>query len=190
MEIGAITAPPVAGKHRVTASPASAGFVVAHSSEHMIVKRFGTLHLVGFSGDSLPRNCFESLVERHQLFWAEITLRVRFIREISSLLFSHYPIAQLDDLAAVLRSRIKHTNIVAIVAIMHFLPFHWDAEFIDADGLKSVRPCKRHPKMRLTIDQRQLHPVDEFKLVRAGDDSSLISPKESQHSTKSECQCQ
>jgi hypothetical protein len=48
MEVGAITGPRVAGKHRVTASPPTAGFVVAHPSEHVIVERFGALDVIGF----------------------------------------------------------------------------------------------------------------------------------------------
>src|SRR4029453_11260225 len=63
MEVGAITGPRVAGKHRVAASPAGAGFVVAHPSEHVIEQRFGALDLIGFSGDSLFRIRFDSLVE-------------------------------------------------------------------------------------------------------------------------------
>ena len=156
----------------------------------MMVQRFCALDVIGFSGDSLLRNCFESLVERDQLFWAEIARHVRFTRKISALLFSQYAVAQLDDFTAVLRAGIKHTNIVTVIAVLHFLPFDWDAAFIDTHGLKSVRPRERHPKARFAIDRWQPHPIDKFKLVGAGNDGRLITAKDWQHSNKSECQRQ
>jgi len=190
MKVGAITSPRVAGKRRITSSPAGAGFVVAHPPEHVIVERFGALDLIGFSDDRLLRNCFEGLVERHQLFRPEIARHIRFTRNVSALLFSQYAITQLDDFAAVLRARIKHTNIVTVIAVMHFLLFDRDADLIDTHVLKSVRSCERHPKARLAIDRRQLYPIDKFKLVGAGNDLRLITAKDWHRSNKSECQRQ
>src|SRR6516165_5853606 len=56
--------------------------------DDVIVKRLGARDVTGFSGGGLLRNCLESLVERHQLFRAEIARHVRFTGKISALLFS------------------------------------------------------------------------------------------------------
>src|SRR5437763_16022489 len=53
VEVGALTGPCVASKHRVTATPAGARFVVAHLPEHVIVMRSSTFDIVRFSQGSL-----------------------------------------------------------------------------------------------------------------------------------------
>src|SRR6266496_6855242 len=55
MKIRAVTRLRVTCVHSVTATPASAGFVVAHSAHNVIVKRFRTFEIIGFS-----RRCFLS----------------------------------------------------------------------------------------------------------------------------------
>src|SRR5712692_3183415 len=64
VEVGAITRSGIAGKHRVTAAPALARFVVAHPSEHVIVKRLGALEIAGFSRDRLLGKSLEGFVYR------------------------------------------------------------------------------------------------------------------------------
>ena len=98
----------------------------------------------------------------------------RFGCGIGDLLFADDAVADLDCFAAIRRLRIDHANIIAVIAVLHFFPFHWDTQFFFGHSLKSIGLCERDPDAGLALDLWNFNLVDEFKLICSFDDTRII----------------
>src|SRR5438477_13032115 len=58
--------------HSITAAPASTGFVVAHATHTVIVKRVGAFKIIGFSRRLFLSERSEGFVDRYQIFRAMV----------------------------------------------------------------------------------------------------------------------
>jgi hypothetical protein len=65
----------------------------------------------------------------------------------------------------------KHTNVVSIIPILHFLPFHWDVHLFLGHGLKAIGLGQRYPDASLAFDLRKFNSINELELIRAFDDA-------------------
>ncbi len=72
-------------------------------------------------------------------------------------------IADLDGFVAVLRARIKHANIVAIISVLYFFPFYRDVQFFFSYGLKRIGFRQRYPNAGLAFDLWKFDSIDELE---------------------------
>jgi hypothetical protein len=79
---------------------------------------------------------------------------------------------------------VQHTNIVAVIAVLHFFPFHWDVQLVLGHVLKGIGLCEWYPDPGLAFDLRQFDPVNELELIGTFDNAGRIG------STCSERACQ
>src|SRR6267378_2317607 len=141
----------------------------------MIVERFRALEVVGFS-----RRCFLSqrpkrFVNRHELFGVQIMRSFRTSRGIGGFFFPSHAVSELDRFAAVFRVRAKHANIVSIIAILHFFPFHGDVQFFFGYGLEGVGLGQRYPDAGLAFDLWKFNSINELELIRPFYDAWTVS---------------
>src|SRR4029077_8159328 len=117
----------------------------------------------------------EGFIDGHQLFRAKVMRSFRFGCGIGDLLFADDAVADLDRFATIRRLWIDHANIIAVIAVLHLFPFHWDAQFFFGHSLKSIGLCQRDPDAGLAFDLWKFDLIDEFELVRAFDDAWIVS---------------
>jgi len=79
---------------------------------------------------------------------------------------------------------LQHADIIGVIAVLHFFPFHWDVQLLFGDRLKAVGLCQRYPDAGLAFDLRQFDSVNELEPIGTLDYAGLAS------STCSERACQ
>ena len=67
----------------------------------------------------------------------------------------------------------QHADVIGVIAILHFLPLHWDVQLLLSHGLKAVGLCQRYPNAGLTLDLWQFDSVNKLELVGTFDNAGL-----------------
>src|SRR6266700_3787786 len=142
VKIAAVTGSGVACVHGIAAAPAGSGFVVTHSAHYMIIKRFRPFEIVVFPCSRFLSERPEGFINRHQFFRGQVTRSFRTACRVGGLLLTNHTISHLHGFTAVRRLRIEHANIIAVIAVVHFFPFHRDVQLVLGHGLKSVGRIK------------------------------------------------
>src|SRR6266498_4729415 len=146
----------------------------------MVIERLCTFEIVGFSRCRFLSQCLESFIDRHQFFRAQVTRSVCTACGISSLLLTNHAISHFDSFAAVFRLGVEYANIVAVIAVLYFFPFHWDVQLFLGHSLKGIGLRQRYPDTGFSFDLWKFNSIDELELVRAFDDAGIVgsaSPK-------------
>ena len=68
----------------------------------------------------------------------------------------------------------EHADVIGVIAVMHFFPFHWDVQFLLGHSLKAVGLCQRYPDAGFAFDLRQFDPVNELELIGTFDNAGRI----------------
>ena len=150
----------------------------------MIIERFRAFEIAGFSSGRFLGKCPESFVNWHQPFRTQITGSVGIAGWVSGFFPAHDAVFHLDRFTAVVRLGIENADVIAVVAVVNLFPFHRDIQFLFGDGLKGIGLCKRYPDTGLAFDLRQFNSIHELELIRALDDSRIISSTNRRHARK------
>src|SRR6266567_6651960 len=141
----------------------------------MIIKRFRPFEIVVFPCSRFLSEPPEGFINRHQLLRAQVTRSFRTACSVGGLLLTNHAVSHLDGFTAVRRLRIEHANIIAVIAVLYFFPFHWDVQFVLGHSLKGVGLRQRYPDAGFSFDLRKFDSIDKFKLIRAFDDAWGVS---------------
>ncbi len=152
----------------------------------MIIECFRAVEIIFFSGGRLFGQRLECLVRRDQLLRPQKTRRIVALCEVSAFLFAHHEVAQLDSLTAICRLRMQHTDVVAVIAVLHFFPFDRDTDFLLRDGLKRIGLGQWNPEPRVAFDLGEFNPVNELEFIGALDDARFIGGLSRQRSDENE----
>src|SRR5919197_5343424 len=152
-----------------------------HSPEHVVVKRLRALEIASFSGSRFFGEGLKGCVYRHKLLGTKKARRILLPRRVSSFLAADDQITQLDRLAAIASARIQHTDFIAVIAVLNFVPPDRDIDLLCRDRLKRVGLRKRDPESRLALDFRQPYAIDELKFIGTLNDLGFIGGRN--------CQC-
>src|SRR5437870_12804329 len=141
----------------------------------MIVERFCSIEIILLIRHRFLRERSERLVDWYELFRAQVPRSICAACRIGCFFLSFDTVSQLDRFAAVCRLRMQHADIVGVIAVLHFFPFHWDVQLLLGDRLKAVGLCQRYPDAGLTLDLRQFDSVNELKPIGTFDNARLAS---------------
>ena len=139
----------------------------------MIVQRFRPLEVIGFSGCRFLGKRLKRFVYRHQFFRPKIPRGVCIACRIGGFFLAHHLVSQLDRFATVLRLRIDHANVIAVIAVLNLVPFHRDVQLFHTYGLKSICLRERYPDASGAGDFRKFDAINELKFIGAFDDAGL-----------------
>src|SRR5438270_12239711 len=156
-----------------------------HSVHNMIVKRFCTFEVIGFSRRSFLSKRFERFVNRHKLFGMQVTRSFCTACGIAGLFFASYPVYDLDSFVAIRRLRIDDTNIIGVIPVLHLFPLHWNVELFLDHSLKCIGFRQRYPDTSLAFNLRKFDSIDELELVSALDDVWIVSSTRNRDSQES-----
>ena len=101
MEIGAVAGVRIARIHGITASPTTARFVVAHSTDYVMIERFRAFEIVAVSRGRFLSQGPERFVDWHQFFWTQVTRSFRIGCRISRFLLADYAVSNFDGFVAI-----------------------------------------------------------------------------------------
>src|SRR5438128_3672754 len=141
----------------------------------MIIKRLRALEIIGFSSLRFLSLRPKGFVNRYELFRSQVTRNFGTVCGVCSLLLTNHAISHFDGLAAIRRLRIEHANIIAIITVLHFFPFHWDVQFFLGHGLKGIGLCQRYPDTGFAFNLWKFNSIDELELIGAFDDAWTVS---------------
>src|SRR5438477_6320709 len=126
VEITTIAGANIARIDGVSAAPAITFLIIPHAANDVIVQRFRSLEVIGFSGCGFFGERLKRFVYRHQFFRPKIPRGICVSCRIGGFFPPHHLVSQLDCFATVLRLRINHANVIAVIAVLNLIPFHRD----------------------------------------------------------------
>src|SRR6476620_8571023 len=173
VEITTIAGASIARIDGVSAAPTITCFIIPHAADDVIVQRFRPLEVIGFSGYGFLGECLKRFVYRHQFFRPKIPRGICLACRIGDFFLAHDLISQLDRFAPVLRLRIDHANVIAVIAVLNLVPFHRDIQLFHSYGLESVCLRERYPDASGASDFRKFDAINELKFIGAFDDAGL-----------------
>src|SRR5262245_58322872 len=150
VEITAITGTSIARINGVAAAPTSTRFIIPHTADDVIVKRFRPLKIIGLSGCRFLGKGLKCFVYWYQFLRAKIARGICIPSCIGGFFFAHHLVSQLDRLATVLRLRIDHADVIAVIAVLNLIPFHRDVQRFHIYRLKSICLRKGYPDSSAT----------------------------------------
>jgi hypothetical protein len=139
----------------------------------VIVQRFRPLEVIGFSDYGFLGKRLKRFVYRDQFFRTKISRGVRISCRVGGFFLAHDLVSQLDCFATVLRLRVDHANVIAVIAVLNLVPFHRDVQFFHTYGLKSICLRERYPDACGTGDFWKFDAINELKFIGAFDDAGL-----------------
>src|SRR5207247_10287822 len=129
----------------------------------MIVERFRSIEIILLIRHRFLRERSERLVDWYELFRAQVPRSICAACGVGGFLSAFDTVSQLDRFAAVRRLWMQHADIVGVIAVLHFFPFHWDVQLFFGDRLKAVGLCLRDPDAGLPFALLQFDSVNALK---------------------------